>query len=349
MKKTLEKKSKTKIVMPLILGAVLLAGTIIGLTAYMHAQKFIITDDAQVDADVTPLSARVTGVIKSIRFSDNQYVHAGDILFLIEDNDYQIKLEQAENALESAKLNVNISTVNVRSNKTNIVTAESNIAVAQARLWKANEDYNRYALLMKNQATTQERLDAAEAERDGAQAQLLTMKSQLAGAGELTTVAKKQVESASLTIRQKMADVDYAKLQLSYTCITAPSNGIVSKRAVQVGQLVQPGASLCAVVNVDSLYVTANFKETQLKLLHPGETVNIKIDAFPKTPLPGTVVSVSGATGAKFSLLPPDNATGNFVKVVQRVPVRITLHALRDALQLIRPGMSVTAEVKIDR
>jgi membrane fusion protein (multidrug efflux system) len=324
---------------------VLLVGAVIGLIAFLHGQKFVTTDDAQIDANVTPLTARVSGEIQSIRFSDNQYVHIGDTLFHIEDSDYRIKLEQAQNALEAAKLNVNVSAANVLSYKANISTAESNIAAVQARLWKANEDYERYSVLMKNQATTQERLDAAKAEKDAAEAELLTTKSQLNGVNKQTDVAERQVDGATVVIRQRMTEVEYAKLQLSYTTIVSPVSGVISKRAVQMGQLVQPGTSLCAIVNVDSLYVTANFKETQMQRLHPGEKVTIKIDAFPNTPLVGTLASMSGATGAKFSLLPPDNATGNFVKVVQRMPVKIAIDAGQNLGKLIRPGMSVTVEV----
>jgi len=349
MEEDKNKKTKTKIVMPVILGVVVLVGAIIGLVAFLHARRFITTDDAQIDANVTPLAARVSGEIQSIRFVDNQYVHTGDTLFHIEDTDYRIKLEQAQNGLEAAKLNVNVSAANVLSYKANISTAESNIAAVQARLWKANEDYDRYSVLMQNQATTQERLDAAKAEKDAAEAALLTTKSQLNGVSKQTTVAEREVDGATVIIRQRLTEVDYARLQLSYTTIVSPVNGVISKRAVQIGQLVQPGTPLCAIVNVDSLYVTANFKETQMQRLHLGEKVNIKIDAFPKTPLTGSLTSVSGATGAKFSLLPPDNATGNFVKVVQRIPVRISMDAFQNLGKPVRPGMSVTVEVRADK
>jgi membrane fusion protein, multidrug efflux system len=343
-----EKNKKANIIMPIILGAVLLVGCVIGLVTFMHGYKITATDNAQIDADVTPLSARVGGVVNRIRFTDNQYVHVGDTLFLIDDNDYRIKFDQAENALEAAKLNVNISTVTALSYKANITTAQSNIAAAQARLWKATEDFERYTTLMQNQATTQERLDAAKAEKDAAEAQMATVKSQLNSAGNQATVADRQIDGAAITIRQKMTELDYARLQLSYATIISPVSGVVSRRSVQIGQLVQPGTFLCAIVHVDSMYVTANFKETQVRKLLTGQQVIIKVDAFSKNALQGILSSFSGATGAKFTLLPPDNATGNFVKVVQRIPVKIAITKFNGLEKIVRPGMSVTVQVLSD-
>ena len=346
MEKNSEKKKKAKTVMPVILGAVLLAGAAIGTCALLHSHAFITTDDAQIDANVVPIAARVSGAVQTIRFAENQYVRAGDTLCLLEDSDYRIKLEQAEAALDAARLNTNISKENALSSKANITSAEGTIASARVRLWKATEDYERYKLLMANQATSQERLDAAKAEKEAAEAQLSTVQSQLTGITKLTDVAEKQIDGATIAIRQKMVDVEYARLLLSYTVITAPASGIVSKRSVQIGQLVQPGTPVCAVVTIDSMYVTANFKETQMRRLRAGQIVEVTVDAFPDRPLTGSVASFCGATGAKFSLLPPDNATGNFVKVVQRIPVRISLDTLGTLKNLLRPGMSITAAVR---
>jgi len=341
-----DKKKKANKVMPVILGAVLLAGAAVGITAFIRNQAVETTDNAQIDGNVTPITARASGLLKAIRFSDNQYVRRGDTLFLIEDDDYQIKLAQAQAALTAAKLNADISCESALSSKANVSTAENTIIAARVRLNKAVEDFERYKTLMQNEATTQEKLDAAKAEKDAAEAQMAVLGSQLTGVSKMTSVALKQVDAASVAIRQKSADVDFARLQLSYTVVRAPSSGIVSKRGVQTGQLIQPGTPMCAIVDIDSMFVTANFKETQVKRLKLGAKVSVEVDAFPDKPLTGTIASFSGATGAKFSLLQPDNATGNFVKVVQRVPVKIALESHPGA-GLIRPGMSVEAKVRV--
>lgn len=347
MEKTTQLKKKAKTIMPIILGAVVVVGLIIGIHALYRSHQFASTDNAQIDADINPVTARAGGYIKSIRFTDNQYVHSGDTLIIIDDSDYRIRVEQAEAALEAARVNTNISQESANSSKTNIPTAESNINSAKVRLRKATEDYNRYKQLLDNQATTQEKLDNSKAEMDAAEAQLQTVQTQLAGVAKMAVVAEKQVGGAAATIRQRQADVDYARLQLSYTIVIAPVNGIVSKRAIQTGQLVLAGSPLLTIVNTDNMYVTANFKETQVRKLHVGANVNIKTDAYPDLSLTGRVVSFCGATGAKFSLLPPDNATGNFVKVVQRMPVRIALNLNDNSRAVLRPGMSVNADVSI--
>lgn len=340
-------KKKATIVMPIVLGFVVLTGSVIGISALAHSSKFITTDDAQIDANVVPIAVRVGGAVRNIRFKDNQYVHAGDTLCTLEDDDYRIKLEQSQAALDAAKINMNISRDNALSSKANISGAQSTIEAAKVRLWKADKDYERCKVLMQNQATTQEKLDAAKAEKDAAEAHLVTAQSQLTGVTSLTGAAEKQIDGATINIRQKTADLQYAQLMLSYTVITAPSNGVVSKRSVQVGQLVQPGSPVCAIVETDTMYITANFKETQMRRLRAGQKVDIKVDAFPDEQLKGSVLSFCGATGAKFSLLPPDNATGNFVKVVQRIPVRIALDVPDNFKQLLHPGMSVTAAVQV--
>ncbi len=347
MEQTAKLKKKAKTIMPIILGAVVVVGLIIGIHALYRSYQFTSTDNAQIDADINPITARAGGCVKSIRFTDNQDVHAGDTLVIIDDSDYRIRVEQAEAALEAARVNTNISQENANSSKTNIPTAESNINAAKVRLRKATEDYNRYKQLLDNQATTQQKVDDSKAEMDAAEVQLETVNAQLAGVAKMAVVAEKQVDGAAATIRQRQADVDYARLQLSYTTVIAPVNGIVSKRAIQTGQLVQAGSPLLTIVNTDNMYVTANFKETQVRKLHVGANVNIKTDAYPDLGLTGHVVSFCGATGAKFSLLPPDNATGNFVKVVQRMPVRIALNLNDNSKAVLRPGMSVNADVSI--
>ncbi|HEY4786190.1 MAG TPA: biotin/lipoyl-binding protein, partial [Bacteroidales bacterium] len=172
MEKTVKTRKKANKVMPFVLGGILVIGTIMGIYIYYHSQKYTSTDNAQIDANINPIVARVSGYVKSIRFIDNQYVKTGDTLVLLEDNDYRLKLEQAEATLEAAKLNTGISKENIVSAKTNILPAESNLKAAQIRVWKATEDFNRYSLLLQNQATSPEKFDAVKAEKESAEAQL---------------------------------------------------------------------------------------------------------------------------------------------------------------------------------
>jgi membrane fusion protein (multidrug efflux system) len=345
---TKKKKSPAKKILPVILVIVLAGGAIFGIREYIYYQHFATTDDAQVDGDISPVVARVGGYVKEIRFTDNQFVHAGDTLVILDDRDYAIKLEQATGALKSVKAQVNVSQSHVSSTRANVPPAKANVAALQAKVWQVNQDYTRYENLLKGGAITQSKFDAIKAEKVAAEAQLAAAQKQVAAIGQQVGAVKEQVTATQAEIAARQAAVDYAKLQLSYTVITAPVSGIVSKRNIQIGQLVSAGQNMFAIVNSGKIYVTANFKETKLSDMKVGQPVEIDVDAFPDHEFKGKLASFAGATGAKFSLLPPDNATGNFVKVVQRVPVRILFDSLsKEWQQKLSPGMSVSIKVKI--
>jgi membrane fusion protein (multidrug efflux system) len=340
-----QKKSGRKLVFPIILGLVLVGALIFGIKEYIYYQAHTVTDDAQIDADISPVVTRVGGYVKEIRFQDNQFVHAGDTLVVLDDRDYQVRLQQALAALTSTKQTVDVSQVQVSEAKTAITTAEANVEAAKVRVWKANEDFTRYQNLYNDGAITKAQFDDAKAEKESAEAALTVAQTQVPTQNRRVSVNERQVGANASNIASREADVDFAKLQLSYTVITAPATGVVSRRSIQLGQLVQAGQTLFAVVNANGVYVTANFKETQMEPLRIGQRVDITADAFSDSTLNGSIQSFSGATGAKFSLLPPDNATGNFVKVVQRVPVRIKIDGDSSLLRLLRAGMSVTVVV----
>ena len=339
-----QKKGGRKLIFPIILGLVLVGALIFTVKEYVFLQSHEETDDAQVDGDISPVIARVSGYVQEIRFKDNQYVHAGDTLVILDDRYYRIKLEQAVTAQTAAQKNVTAAGAAIAESQSNIAVQKANIEEAQVRLWKATEDYGRYKNLYDDHAITKAQLDEATADRDGAQAALDAAKSQVPVIDRRISTSREQTAATGAIIDTRKADVDFARLQLSYTVITAPASGTVSKRNIQLGQLVQAGTPLFSVVHED-IYVTANFKETQLSDIKVGQKVDIRVDAFEHQVIPGTIESFSGATGAKFSLLPPDNATGNFVKVVQRIPVRIHIDADTATLQRIRPGMSVDVTV----
>lgn len=343
----LKKSSKgKKIVFPIILALILVAALGFSVKEYVYYKSHETTDNAQVDADISPVSARVNGYVKEIRFEDNQHVKAGDTLVILDDRDFVIKLQQAEAALDAARQMVTVSQSAVSESRANIATAKANVEAAKVKLWKATEDYNRYKNLYDDHAITKAQFDAMKAEKESAEAALTAAQSQVPVINEKVSTNRQQVSATAANIALRQSDIDYAKLQLSYTVIVAPADGIVSKRTIQEGQLVQAGQPLLSIVDMDHLYVTANFKETQLNQLSVGEKVDMVVEAYGDTTITGVVESFSGATGARFSLLPPDNATGNFVKVVQRVPVRIRLDHARDQFtDRLRPGMSVNVVV----
>ena len=318
------------------------------ISKFNYARHHEETDDAQIDADIAPVLARVGGYVKEIRFEENQPVQAGDTLVIIDDRDLAIKVKQAEAAVENMRANADVAMAGVETAKANLRTAESSIESANVRLWRADQEYMRITNLQKNGAGTAQQFDAAKAEKDAAAAQLATASRQREASAAMVTAAQEQVKVANTNIVSREADLEYARQQHDYTVVIAPSTGVASKKGVQIGQLVNAGSPLFSVVAGSNAFVIANFKETQLDKIRKGQTVEVTVDAFPEHAFIGTVYSFSPATGAKFSLLPPDNATGNYVKVVQRVPVKILLNSDSSSTTLLRPGMSVHVSVQID-
>ena len=340
-----ETPKKPNRVFPIILGVILIGGILFGIKEYIYYGKHVDTDDAQIDGDISPVVARVGGYVDSIFFEENSHVEKGQVLVKLDDRDYKVKLEQALSAKQTASAGVGVGESQISSTAANASSAHAQVESAQAKLDQANKDYARYANLVKDGSVTEQQFDQVKANRDVAQATYNAAQDQYKAALEQIGTSKNQLTVTNVGVTQRQADVDYAKLQLSYTTITAPASGVASKKSIQVGQLVQPGQTLFSVVNDNSVFVTANFKETQLTNLKNGQKVDVEVDAYPDWKLHGTVYNFAGATGAKFSLLPPDNATGNYVKVVQRVPVKIKITAGKDTLALLRPGMSANVSV----
>ncbi|MDB4918704.1 HlyD family secretion protein [Mucilaginibacter sp.] len=342
-----EPKKKPNKVLPIILGLILVIGIIFGIKEYIYYGKHVDTDDAQIDGDISPVVARVGGYVDSIYFQENTHVNRDQVLVKIDDHDYKIKLEQALAAETGASAGINVGQSQIFANAANSSSAKAQVASAAARLDKVKKDYDRYANLVKDGSVTQQQFDQAKADLDVAQATYSASQDEYKAAQEQVGTTRSQLNVTHTGVSQKQVDVDYAKLQLSYTIVKAPSSGITSKKNVQVGQLVQAGQTLFSIVNDNSIYITANFKETQLDKIRNGQKVNIEVDAYPDLKLEGSVFNFSPATGAKFSLLPPDNATGNFVKVVQRIPVKIKISGSKENMDKLRPGMSVNVSVVV--
>jgi membrane fusion protein (multidrug efflux system) len=340
-----ETKKKPNRVLPIILGVILIAGIIFGIKEYIYYSKHIDTDDAQIDGDISPVVARVGGYVDSIYFQENTHVNKDQELVKIDDQDYLVKLEQAKAAKTGASANINVGQSQIFENAANSASARAKVASADAQLEKVTKDYQRYANLVKDGSVTQQQFDQSKADLQVAQANYNAAQDQYKAALEQESATKDQLHVTNTGVTQKQVDIDYAQLQLSYCQIKAPSSGLVSKKNVQIGQLVQAGQTLFSIVDDSSIYITANFKETQLDNIRAGQKCDITIDAYPDLKLSGAVYNFSPATGAKFSLLPPDNATGNFVKVVQRVPVKIKINASKEIMDRLRPGMSVDVSV----
>lgn len=344
---TTKAKKKNK-VLPVILGVLLIGGAIFGFKEYRYFTKHVDTDDAQIDGDISPVVARVGGYVKEIKFEENTKVSEGQVLVTLDDRDYKIKLELAQAGQVGAHAGVGVSQAQIAATAANTSTAKTNIEAAKVKLNLAQKDFERYTNLIKDGAVTQQAFDQMKAQKETAQANYNAAVDQYQAAIKQVGTTKSQLNVSNSGVSQRQSEVDFAKLQLSYTQIQAPVTGIVSKKNVQKGQLIQPGQSLFAIVDNKRLYVTANFKETQLQKLKPGLKVKVVVDAYPDEPIDGEVYNFAPITGAKGSLLPPDNATGNYVKVVQRVPVKIKINTKDNVLlDKLRPGMSVKVSVSI--
>lgn len=359
----MEKKKTNKKFTFVLIGLVTL-GVVYGGYKYMHSLSHETTDDAQVEQNMTPIIPRVTGYIQKIYVKDNQFVKKGDTLFVIDNSDYIVKVEEAKAALLAAESSFEVSKADVGTAQSTVSVSDANakssinnIESAQIRLWRATNDFERFENLYKNKSITKQQYEQALAAKQEAESQLKMMKQQKSAndfqknvAVTRTNVSQKQTSVAAANIERAKAALEAAKLNLKYTVVTAATNGQVSTIDLQPGQLIQPGQSLFYIINSDDVWVVANFKETQLNKMKLGQTVEIKADAFPGEKFEGTIASFSPATGSRFSLLPPDNATGNFVKTVQRLPVKISLttNNTADKIKLLRSGMNVEVDVHLN-
>lgn len=359
-KKESGKRNKTFLVILILLVVV---GGVFGVSKYIHAQHHEETDDAHVEANISPVIPRVSGYVADVRVQDNQKVKQGDTLLILDDRDLKIKLEEAEAALSTAESNLaaakastSAASANIATSQASVSTIDAQIETAKVNVWRANQDFERYANLIKDHSITQQQYEQALAAKQTAERQLQVLEQQKNQAAQQThavasqsSATSSQIGVAASIVKQRQVDVENAKLNLSYAVITAPSDGLVSKINVQAGQFVQAGQSLFSVVLNNDVWVVANFKETQLTKMKIGQKVSIHIDAFPGKDFEAKLTSFSPATGSSFALLPPDNATGNFVKVVQRVPVKIEFVNSDDPdLKKLRAGMNAVVDVHLD-
>ncbi len=391
-----------------ILLAVLLVAAGVGFYLWRYYSIRESTDDAQIEAHIAPVSARVSGHITAVNVENNRYVEGGATLVQIDPSDYQVAVERAradlaaaESAAQAARTSVPITSTTtqgrlrvaeagVHEAQAGVDSSEKAVDAASARVrqasaavrqaeanyTKAESDRRRYQQLVAQDEISRQQYQASVTAAEAARAQVDAARSVLAEAEQGVAVAQAQVAQAEARVTQAQANVSaassapqqvlvsrqqsgeaaakvkqrqaalaQAELNLQYTTVRAPANGIVSKRSVELGQNISPGQPLMAITRLDEVWVTANFKETQLNHMRPGQRANISVDAYGGRDYGGYVESIAGATGATFSLLPPENASGNYVKVVQRIPVRIRFDKGQDTQRLLRPGMSVMVTV----
>ncbi len=361
----------------LIAGGTVVLAAIVGLFLYFHNRET--TDDAQVDGHITPMASKVYGRVAQVLVEDNQAVKAGQVLVKIDARDYQAALDQAKASLALAESEARSAGVDVPRTRENVASGNSSadaqfmgaqadlasaqatyeqaqtadLAYAQANVEKsrANADADATASALQadlqKQAQAQRSVEVAKAQLDAAKARVGQALAGVASAhADVKQVSMKAADAKAklAKVEQARALLDAAQLNLSYTEITAPVDGVATHKQVENGQIVQAGQGLLVVVPLQNVWVTANFKETQLKNMKPGQKVEVKVDTYGKT-FSGHVDSIAGATGSVLSLLPPENATGNYVKVVQRIPVKIVLDPISSEKAVLRPGMNVDATV----
>jgi membrane fusion protein (multidrug efflux system) len=338
--------TRKKIILPIV-GVLALILLFWGFQKWNYGRSHQTTDNAQVDGHIVPVLAKVGGYVKTVNVSENDHVNAGQLLVQLDDADYRVRYQQAQADLAAAEATAGgggfsgQAQSQVQSATGQRAALDAQIGAARANANKAEQDLARARELADKQIISKQQLDAAQAMAAVAQANLLAAERQAAAAGGTVNTAEAGVRVANARTLASRAAAENAQLQLDYTRITAPASGEVSRKQVEVGQLVAAGQPLMSIVADTGMWVTANFKETQLATIRPGQPVEFEIDAYGGCVGEGKVASVSGATGAKFALLPPDNATGNFTKVVQRVPVRIAVtkpcpgHALRPGLSAV--------------
>lgn len=335
-----------------IYNAVIIAAMVLALgyvcSRFIHWGRVEYTDDAQVWRHITPINARVGGFIREIRFEDYQQVKKGDTLVIIEDAEYQLALAQAEANLKGSRSGASAVSAGMNTTASNVRVAAAGIEEARVNMENARADYERFAALLEKDAVTRQQYDNARARYEGAKARYEQAAQQKQSTALVVSEQQQRLSQTHAGTSVAEAAVNLARLNLSYTVIVATCDGIMSRKDIHVGQLVQPGQQLARIVDDNQVWVVANYRETQMEHIAVGNKVEFTADAIPGVTYQGEVEAVAGGTGAAFSQIPVDNATGNFVKVEQRVPVRIRLtqdNKPEDITRLLA-GLNVETEVK---
>ena len=342
-------KGKKVIRLLLLIGALATAGWLAH--AWWYGLSHVTSENAEVQGHIVPVLAKVGGYVTAVNVHDNQQVKAGETLVRIDDRDYNARLKQARGTLAALQAQVGTeghtgqAVAQVNSARAQAASAQARVAVAEANADKARRELKRLQEMADAHYVSQQQLDGAQAAAKAAAADVIASKQAARAANDQIAVAQAGLRAADGQLQAAQATVDQASIQLDDTRLTAPAGGVISKKNVEVGQLVQPGQPLMSVVPMDDVWVVANLKETEIRDVNPGDKVDFSVDAYPGVHFQGTVESLAAATGSQFSLLPPDNATGNFTKVVQRIPVKILVDGGQNAKYPLRPGMSAVVDI----
>ena len=344
MKKENHKTHPGNIVITIAAVVLLLAGAVYFFRYWRYSEHYEETNDAQVESYINPVSARAGGYIQRVCFDEHQLVKQGDTLVILDDREYRAQLEAAEATIEDARAQLTVLTASIRSAETGTSVNQDQIKGAKARYTQQQQDIRRYVNLVKEEAATGADLDQVQAHYDVAEsdysAAINGLKTSQARIAELKT----HFALLEADIKRKQAALELARLNLSYTVIRAPYAGRLGRKNILEGQQIQPGQPLVSIINEGEKWITANYKETQVAEMYVGQPVEIRVDAIDGKVFKGKITAIAGSTGSRFSLLPPDNSTGNFVKIIQRVPVKIEFADERAGN--VVPGMNVTVAVK---
>ncbi len=343
------KKNKIKaVVSNIVVFAVIGFGLYWLIAQYFHIGDKTYTEAAQVEEFINPINTRVSAYIKEIKFMEHQKVKKGDTLVILDDSEILTQIGQAEAAYQNAlaQRSATSSSVNTVSNNVNVM--ESNIAGAKARLWNAEQNLNRYKNLLASEAVTRQQFDQVKTEYDAQKAAYETLINQKRSANLSTTEVKSKFGIIDAEIKRTRSALDMAKINLSYTVIIAPYDGVMGRRTISEGQLIQPGQQVATIVLNNQKWVTANFLESQMPNIRIGEKMKMTADALGGKPFEGVVTAISAATGSRYSSIPTDNSTGNFIKVQQRIPVRIefTDANKKEDIGKLSAGMNMNIAIK---
>ena len=342
---TIRKDKKRNKILTILSFIFLIAGGFWILSLFFDFHTYETTNNAQVEAYINNVSARATGHINEIRFESNQFVHKGDTMVILDKAEYLIKVKQAEADLSIAEGNLHSMEQSIITSASNQAAGSEKLAGDRAGLEKAQKDYERFKKMYADSAVTRNQYDQVISKLRSEEAYLRAGQKSVEASSSLTRQSNINLDASRATVARKKADLEGAKLQLSYTNILAPSDGYVGERNLSIGELINTNQTIATIVLNQKLWVSANFKETQIGKIKQGQLVTIIIDALNGKEFRGKIAGFSPATGAKFSMVEPDNSTGNFVKITQRIPVRIEFETSSD-LKEVKPGMNVTVNVK---
>lgn len=336
-----------KILRDVVVIIVILAGLLWVCSKFCHFGTVEYTDNAQIRKNIVPINSRVQGFIDRVCFDDFQFVHKGDTLVVIESSEYELKMEQAKANLQKALMENTAMQTMISTTANNLAVSDANIKETRIRLEQAETDYRRYEQLYGEKAVTRQQYDNAKADYEATKAKYDMLVRQKKSTSLVKDEQTQRLEQNQTNVDVAKAALKLAELNLSYTVIVAPCDGVTSRKAVQEGQLIQPGQTLLSLVEHDNVWIIANYKETQTAHIREGMPVDITVDAVPGVKYYGEVSTLSNATGAQYSVIPQDNSAGNFVKIEQRVPVKIifTDKNSRENIGLLRSGMNVECEV----